>query len=156
MAEPHILARGANVALPAKEITASIEWEAAEKAGVYACLIGADGNVRTAQDINPGYPRLNKPSGPIGASGPQRVSYDIDVRSMPVDVAKIIFCVVAGDPARFPREGPRRRSRARTPGSVPGAAAPEAGAPCPATLRQRAIFLPNQRDAVKRVCTQRT
>ncbi|HEX8444065.1 MAG TPA: TerD family protein [Allosphingosinicella sp.] len=100
MAEPHILARGANVALPHTEITASVEWNAPEKAGVYACLIGRDGNVRTAQDINPGYPRVAKGNGPIGASGPQRVSYEIDVRSMPADVAKIIFCVVAGDPAR--------------------------------------------------------
>lgn len=100
MAEPKSLARGANVALPKSEITASVQWQAGEKAAVYACLIGRDGHVRTAGDINPGYPRLPKGAGAIGAAGPQRVSYEIDVGAMPDDVAKIVFCVVAGDPAR--------------------------------------------------------
>jgi hypothetical protein len=98
--EPKLLPRGGNVPLPAAEVTAGVHWQAAEKAAVYACLIGGNGHVRTAADINPGYPRVAKAPGAIGAAGPGLVSFDIDVRRMPADVARIVFCVVAGDPGR--------------------------------------------------------
>lgn len=100
VAAPRLLTRGGNLALPGPEVTASVDWRAAENAAVYACLLTAAGHVRSAADINPGHPRVPKASGAIGAGGPGRVSLEIDVRRMPAEIDKIIFCVVAGDPAR--------------------------------------------------------